>query len=84
MRGRSVKDTVELIARRRSDGLKFPASQAHVDPDDTRELLRHFDSLVRQHDRRSGHPRDYLPEYDLIVRAPGRSEFVVASNGTEF
>lgn len=79
-----MTDNVELIARRRSDGLKFPAARVHVDPDDTRELLRHFDLLVRQHDRRSGHPRDYLPEYDLIVRAPGRSEFVVASNGTEF
>lgn len=84
MRGVAMKNNVELVARRRSDGLKFPATRVSADPDDTRELLRHLDSLVRQHDRRSGHPRDYLPEYDLIVRAPGRSEFVVASNGTDF
>jgi len=78
-----VKDHVELIARRRNNGLKFPSIRVYADPDDIRELLGHLNALVRQHDQRIGRPSTYLHEYDLIVRAPGRSEYVVAGNGSE-
>jgi len=78
-----MKDDLVLVARRRDNGLKFPAMRVYADPDDTRELLRHLDALARQHDRRSGRPTSYLHEYDLLVRAPGRLEFVVAGSGQE-
>lgn len=78
-----MKDNLVLIARRRSDGLKFPSVRVYADPDDTRDLLRHLAALARQHERRGGRTSDFLGEYDLIVRAPGRPEFVVAGNGTE-
>jgi hypothetical protein len=78
-----MKTDLVLIARRLNNGLRFPETRVYADPDDTRELLRHLADLARQYDRKVGRPRGWLREYDLIVRCPGRLEFIVAGNGTE-
>lgn len=69
-------DDLELTARRRGDGLRFRTVRVSADPHDSRKLLQLLTDIARDQDQRSGD--GWLSEYELVVVAPGRSEFTVA------